>query len=112
MFLIKQLLGAGRKQIIITASKRSLRRLCFHRCLSVHGGGRGVCPIACWYAHTPADIPLGRPPCAVHACMLGAGQQAGGTHPTGMHSCSINKHCHQMYELSLSTILRNCAPVV
>ena len=31
---------------IVTARKQSLRRLCFHRCLSVHGGdmrGRGVC---------------------------------------------------------------------
>ena len=27
---------------IITARKRSLRRLCFHRCLSVHGGGISV----------------------------------------------------------------------
>ena len=30
---------------VITARKRSLRRLCFHRCLSVHGrGGWGLCP--------------------------------------------------------------------
>ena len=26
---------------LITARKRSLRRLCFHRCLSVHAGGGG-----------------------------------------------------------------------
>ena len=33
--------------------------------------------------HPPlVDTPLGR-----HQCMLGYGQQAGGTHPTGMHSC-------------------------
>ena len=31
---------------LVTARKRSLRRLCFHRCLSVHRGG--VCTIACW----------------------------------------------------------------
>ena len=31
--------------------------------------------------------PLGRHPPA--QCMLGYGQQAGGTHPTGMQSCSI-----------------------
>ena len=30
---------------LITARKRSLRRLCFHRCVSVHGG---VCLSACW----------------------------------------------------------------
>ena len=28
-----------RSILIFTARKRSLRRLCFHRCLSVHGGG-------------------------------------------------------------------------
>ena len=28
---------------IITARKRSLRRLCFHRWLSVHRGGLGLC---------------------------------------------------------------------
>ena len=44
---------------IFTARKRSLRRLCFHRCLSVHRGG--VFPIACW--DTPrADTLLGRHP--------------------------------------------------
>ena len=54
--------------------------------------------------HTPAKCMLGYTPCPVHAgihplpsacwdthppaqCMLGYGQQAGGTHPTGMHSC-------------------------
>ena len=31
--------------IIITARKRSLRRLCFHRCLSVH---EGLCPEGCF----------------------------------------------------------------
>ena len=29
---------------IFTARKQSLRRLCFHRCLSVHRGGRGFRP--------------------------------------------------------------------
>ena len=77
----------------ITARKRSLRRLCFHRCLSPWGG---VWPITCWdtpWADTPMDrhpsghtspwpdpppvdgqtSPLGKhppgrqPPCAVHA---------------------------------------------
>ena len=57
--------------------------------LSVHGGvsasGRGVS--ATPQAAIPwADIPpLGRHPPV--QCMLGYGQQAGGTHPTGMHSC-------------------------
>ena len=29
-------------RLIFTTRKRSLRRLCFHRCLSVHGGGSSV----------------------------------------------------------------------
>ena len=105
----------------ITAHKRRLRRLCFHRCLSVHGRGEH-----CMLGYTPpkqtiprqtppwadtplwADTPPGRhPTCPVHAgihtllsspcwdthspvqCMLGYGQQAGGMHPTGMHSCLL-----------------------
>ena len=89
---------------IFTARKRSLRRFCFHRCLSVDRGvsasrlpppGRHLhspwadtrpvharihpLPSACWDIHPPVQ------------CMLGYGQQAGGTHPTGMHSCIENK---------------------
>ena len=63
--------------------------------LSVYRGR--VCPIACWDTppgtrgrhppgrHPPARCMLGYTPLA--QCMLGYGQQAGGTHPTGMHSC-------------------------
>ena len=85
---------------IVTARKRSFRRLCFHWCLSVHGGSAHTLP----RASTPrASTPLGRPPQGWEPpgrhplplgrhppaqCMLGYGQQAGGTHPTGMHSCS------------------------
>ena len=59
------------------------------------GGGGGVCPSACWDA-PPQDQRQTPPhrgqrqahttPGAVHAGRYG--QQAGGTHPTGMHSCS------------------------
>ena len=47
--------------LIFTARKRSLRRLCFHRCLSVQGEGVSA-PIACWDTHPPgpeADTPPG-----------------------------------------------------
>ena len=74
------------KTSIFTARKRGLRRLCFYTCLSVHGGG--VCPSACWdIPPTPTPGTRGRhpPPGAVHAGRYG--QQAGGTHPTGMHTC-------------------------
>ena len=71
---------------IFTARKLSLRRLRFPRCLSVHGGG--VCPIACCDTPRPprpeADPTADTPPAQ---CMLGYSQQAGGRHPTGMHSC-------------------------
>ena len=54
--------------IIITARKRSLRRLCFYTCPSVilftDGAGRGG----------PSDTTR-------------YGKRASGTHPTGMHSC-------------------------
>ena len=107
---------------IFTARKRSLRRLCFYTCLSVHRGGvpgqvsprqvhpwvgthppwAGALP---WQVHSPGRYtpwagtpPMGRytPPAgtpdgqvhhpgALHAGRYG--QQASGTHPTGMHSC-------------------------
>ena len=59
----------------------------------------GVCPIACWDTsppfcrHPPRQTPPSRhPPCVGrHLCppldTTGYGQQAGCTHPTGMHSC-------------------------
>ena len=70
--------------------------------VSVCPGGGGVCPIACWdtfpWAHThtpgrhpqadtPRQTPPGQTPPPLAQCMLGYGQQAGGTHPTGMQSC-------------------------
>ena len=59
---------------IITARKRSLRRLCFYRCLSVHRGGacvsHGTTPPATMHAplaatHTPGSHAC--PPAATHA---------------------------------------------
>ena len=66
-----------------------------HTSLGRHPLGRHLLadtplPSACWDTHKKLA------PCPVHAgihspcpaqCMLGYGQQAGGTHPTGMHSC-------------------------
>ena len=118
--------------LIFTARKRSLRRLCFYTCLSVHKGeyldrytpwdqvhspgtrypqgpGTPPGPGTLLGRYTPLGrytSPLGRytppgagtppwagtlpweqvPPLgAVHAGRYG--QQEGGTHPTGMHSC-------------------------
>ena len=61
---------------------------------SVHGGG-GVCPSACW--DTPPDqrqTPPGAtpPPGAdtpLHSACWEIREQAGGMHPTGMHTCQI-----------------------
>ena len=45
---------------IVTARKRSLRRLCFYRCLSVHGGGAWRPPLA---GRPPGkETPLARRP--------------------------------------------------
>ena len=57
--------------------------------------------------HTP---PLGRQPPGEATlpaqCMLGYGQQAGGTHPTGMHSCYVNsfRHSNNVYDNFVSSI--------
>ena len=61
-------------------------------CHSVHRGGNT------WAGTPPGRYspPLGQ--VSPHQCMLGYGQQAGGTHPTGMHSCftcqQSNVKCH------------------
>ena len=80
-----------------------------------------VCPSACWDAHPLPDqrqappwdqrqapsqgqrqAPPPRPeadpfpPGAVHAGRYG--QQAGGTHPTGMHSCLYLIFCHTVHQ--------------
>ena len=108
---------------LITACKRSLRRLCFYTCLSVILFTGGAYPIACWDTPPPGQAhPLGRYPPGRYPqvgtppgryttsrytpsqagipragaptsaqCVLGYGQQAGGTHPTGMQSCWYKK---------------------
>ena len=110
--------------VIITARKRSLRRLCFYRCLSVHTGGGhawfylggmhgfiwGVWVVlfggmggfiwgcvwfylgghAWFYSGGHAWFFWGR--CVVFSVFsdtMRFGQWAGGTHPTGMHSCDM-----------------------
>ena len=94
---------------IFTTRKRSLRRLCFHRCLSVYGGGcLPHCMLGCTHPQDQSQTtPPGRHPPA--QCMLGytplcsacwdTGQQAGCTHPTGMHSClEYSYPLRQMYK--------------
>ena len=126
----------SRMFFIHTAHKRSLQRLCFHRCLSDHGGGgvhgRRTCMAgdmygsrhawqeghaqrrgcvwqgghawqgACmagghvwWVRRCPWQVVCMVGVCMVEwcawqggACMEGeTATTAGGTHPTGMHSC-------------------------
>ena len=64
--------------VLVTARKRSLGQGNIFRsvCQEFCSQGAGVCLIAC------RDI---TPPGAVHAGKYG--QEAGGTHPTGMQSC-------------------------
>ena len=57
-----------------------------------HSVPRGICLSACWDTSPQEQTPLSppgadTPPGAVHAGRYG--QQAGGTHPTGMHTCSL-----------------------
>ena len=84
--------------LIFTARKRSLRRLCFFTCLSVMLGctpqtrGRPLPPGTTGRhptgpdAVTPPGPEAGTTPGAVHAGRYG--QQAGDSHPTGMHTCN------------------------
>ena len=73
---------------LVTVRKRSLRRLCFYTCLSFSPQGGGVCPRGvqaqaremCVCQHALRQTP--RPQQTATA--------ADGTHPTGMHSCSIS----------------------
>ena len=85
-----------RWRAVITACKRSLRRLCFYTCLSVIlfiGGGAGLHGGG-WADPPPSDT-------------MGYGQRVSGTHPTGMHSCCI------IYVLldALGLMKRACAPL-
>ena len=84
---------------IITARTRSLRRLCFYTRQSVILFTAGVSASVHAGIHPPrvdpplrADTPKSShpppTPCAVHTGRYG--QQAGGTHPTGMDTCYIS----------------------
>ena len=74
---------------IFTAHKRSLRRLCFYRCLSVH---RWACVVGACMAG--GRVWQGACMTGEGRCVVGGhagdtmryGQWAGGTYPTGMHS--------------------------
>ena len=71
------------------------------------GGGGGVCPLPhCMLGHPPGRHQSGQIPPGRHTppvqCMLGYGQQADGTHPTGMHSCFFSFH------LTSCTDMTNC----
>ena len=72
--------------MLVTTRKRSLGQgnIFTSLCHSVHKGGGvpGQVPPSPGQVHHP---PRYTPPGAVHAGRYG--QQAGGTHPTGMHSC-------------------------
>ena len=83
---------------IFIARKRSLRGLCFYTCLSVILFTVG----STWAGTPPGQVhPLaGTPPWP--QCMLGYGQQAGGTHPTGMHSCM--QKCSHWYKIGTGTM--------
>ena len=68
-------------------------------CLSTGGSTWTGTPPGQVHTPPPAGTPwAGTPPGQVHPppqCMLGYGQQVGGAHPTGMHSCMCKfSHCN------------------
>ena len=91
-------MGIGR---ISVARKRSLGQgnVFTPVCHSVHGGclplGAGVTPLNTPPGHTPLDNPRTH----THPGHIPPGEmaiEAGGTHPTGMHSC-YNCNCDYLY---------------
>ena len=85
----KILLNASFNLLLPPATKLRQGNVFTPVCHSVHRGG-GVC-----LPQVPgggrADPPGRHPPAQ---CMLGYGQQAGGTDPTGMHSCWTCRSTH------------------
>ena len=96
-------------QHVITARKRSLRRLCFHRCLSVHRGMSAHCMLGCIHPlgrHSPrqtppqADTPQAdTPACPVHAGIHPLPSACLDTHPCPVHAgihppCSVYEEIH------------------
>ena len=87
--VVRTFVQRGKSWRFITARKRSLRRLCFYRCLSVHRGGvrgcsRGVCIVA------PGG---GMHGCSRRACMVAPGGRAlllrGGLHGSPGGACVV-----------------------
>ena len=96
------LLWMGRCLYIITARKRSLWRLCFYRCLSVH---RGVCMAGgacvargcawqggglCSRGACMAGGMCGRGACMVGVCVAGGYVWQGGMHGRGVHGRGVH----------------------
>ena len=118
--------------IIFTARKQSLRSLCFYTCLSFCSQGGGASQHAVGQTpqkkpgrppprKKPGRLPPGRhspgrnledprktyPPGAVHAGRYE--QQAGSTHPTGMHTCLFISVVSKARKVSNHTKVNNSA---
>ena len=73
--------------LTLLSSATKLRRLCFYRCLSVHGEG-------VWSQGGSASVHAGIPPRSRHPpgtrfLPRQTATVADGKHPTGMHSCEV-----------------------
>ena len=92
-------------QFFFTVHKRSCGKVMFYSCLSVHRGGGGWLPSMHHSSHDQGGLHPGGggwpdPPRSAYGegdwahpprdiwDTMGYGQQAGGTHPTGMLSCT------------------------
>ena len=82
-------------------SATKLRRLCFYTCVSVH---RGVWLSARWDTTPPPPQEQAPPPpgAGTHPTPKQTATVADGTHPTGMHSCSLQVYILK-YELSIQS---------
>ena len=90
------LLDPPMELLLITARKRSLQRLCFHRCLSVHGG---------WWQggmHGGGHAWQG-------VCVAGEmATTAGGTHQTGMQTRIYKGDLRLILKVNLRSSLNTC----
>ena len=90
---------------LLLPSATKLRRLCFYRCLSVHGGDLSQCILG--YTPLGRHIPLDRDPTSPSRRRLMLQQTAtaaDGRPPTGMHSCCIfHALFHALFLIQLHT---------
>ena len=87
---LNNVLALASQENIFTARKRSLRRLCFHRCLSVHGEST--------WAGTPRQV---HPPATVHAGI----RSTSGWYASHCNAFLFSKKKHFAIQIKMSAVV-------